>query len=218
MDNKNIQFVKSGITGGHYAFQSEKSDKPFTNKLTEAMLVELRPDDVVVDIGAYVGEYSLYAAQQGVKKVFAYEPTLATFKMLDKNTRKFPKIKPINAAVVGRSINSVELYVSQGIGVTNSIAKERGKAKTVTVPAVHYTKITKGATVVKIDCEGAEYEFDIIQPSLRAIILEFHPIVGVNWQSNAVQIMMAIRKSGFKPLIEPKFENGWDMHGAWVKK
>jgi FkbM family methyltransferase len=212
----NIQFVHSNITGGHYAFKSDKSDKPFVNKMTEALLIELNEKDIVVDIGAYVGEYSLYAARKGVKKIFAYEPTPQTFKVLSNNTKLYRVIKPINKAVTGqKGIKNIQLFTSKGIGVTNSIAKTKGTS--IIVPTIFYNQAIKNATVVKIDCEGAEYEFDIIQPKLRALTLEFHPITGVNWVQNAKHIMKNIRNAGFKPLKEPKFENGWDMHGTWVK-
>jgi FkbM family methyltransferase len=208
-------FVNSRITGGHFAFQTEKSDKPFTNKMTEAMLVKLVASDVVVDIGGYVGEFSLYASRQGVKNVTCFEPTPETFKLLSKNVAKFPNIKAVNAAIVGGSEKYVELFISKGVGVTNSIAKRKGTS--VKVKAVNYKEAVKNATVVKIDCEGAEYSFDIVQPKLRAIILEFHPITGVDWQSNAMEFMKTFKKKGFKPLAVPEFSNGWDMHTTWIK-
>lgn len=62
MKNK-IAWVSSKLTGGHWAFQTETAKSPSTNKLTEAKLVKLSDKDIVVDIGAYVGEYSLCAKQ-----------------------------------------------------------------------------------------------------------------------------------------------------------
>lgn len=214
---KKIEFVHSKMTGGHFAFQTENSKKPFINKMTEALMVKLLPSDVVVDIGAYVGEYSLIAARAGVKKVIAYEPTPDSFRLLKKNTKTYKNVLAINAAVSGRTYKSVNLFISSGIGVTNSIAKTN-KQKYIAVKAVNYAIAVKGATVVKIDCEGAEYEFNLLQPSLRAIIIEFHPIVHLDWQTAANLTMKQIRKAGFKALVEPKFKNGWDMHAAYVKK
>lgn len=213
MKNK-IVFVKSGITGGHFAFQTDKAKTPFTNKLTEAMMVPILPSDIVVDIGGYIGEYSLYAKRQGAKKVTVYEPTPDTFKLLSKNVNKLGIIA-VNKAVVGdKTIKNIELFISSGIGVTNSIAKKDRKARSTIVPAIHYDKAVKGATIVKIDVEGAEYSYHIVQPTLRAIILEFHPITGVDWQANARKIIKDIKAAGFKSLCEPGFTNGWDMHGA----
>ena len=208
--------VTDKVIGTYYAFQSDKSDKPFKNPMTVNRLIKLLPTDVVVDIGAYVGEYSMWAALQGVKRVISYEATPNTFKLLQKN--KLDKMTVINKAVVGDSSKSVDLFISKGIGVTNSIAKSSAKAGKIKVNAINYDKAVKSATVVKIDVEGAEYQYNLIKTNLRAIILEFHPIVNMNWQKEARRIMRDLRVHGYKSLAVPKFENGWDMAGCWVKK
>ena len=122
-----------------------------------------------------------------------------------------------NRAVVGDNRKSVNLFISKGVGVTNSIAKTDGKASYIQVPAIRYEDAIKKASVVKIDVEGAEYGYNIIQPHLRAIILEFHPIVGKNWQKAAFEIMNKIEASGFKPIMKPQFKHGWDVSGSWVR-
>lgn len=213
--SKIVKHVKSGFTGGHYAFQSEKSNKPFTNIMTECGMIKLRPDDVVADIGAYVGEYSIWASKQGVKKVLSYEATPETFQVLKMNQQ--PQMEVFNMAVCGDDSEFIDLYISSGIGVTNSIAKKGRKAGKVSVPAIRYEKALQNATVVKIDIEGAEYGLNIIQPQLRAMILEFHPIVGKPWKEMAEKIMSDVEAAGFKPLKRPTFANGWAMAGCWVK-
>ena len=47
---------------------------------------------------------------------------------------------------------------------------------------------------MKIDVEGAEYNYNIIQPQLRAIILEFHPLTKKDWEGMAYNIMNKIGK------------------------
>jgi FkbM family methyltransferase len=209
-----VVFINDPFTGGHYAIQKENSKNAFRNPMQSCKSVVLRPDDVVVDIGAYVGEYALYASKF-VKQVFAYEASPLTFEILKKNAK--PNIEMINKAVVGDDSTKVALYLSKGIGATNSIAKKQNKSSLIVVDAINYKEAVKNATVVKIDVEGAEYDYEIIQPNLRAIILEFHPIAGANWKENANRIMKEIAMAGFKPLMIPKFRNGWDTNSAWVK-
>lgn len=208
-------FIKSKVTGGHYTFINPKGGTPFTNKMTEAMLIKIRSDDIVADIGAYVGEYSLYAANSGAKTVMSFEASPNTFKVLQMNKKKNMQI--FNFAVVGDDRDEVQLYLSSGIGVTNSIVKKLRKSGNILVPAIKYEDVVRSATVVKIDVEGAEYTYNIIQPQLRAIIIEFHPIVGVDWKNNAEIIMSNLISSGFKCLIRPHFTSGWDLHGAWIR-
>ena len=215
MKEKQIVRVESKITGGHLALKNPETKNAFTNKMTEAMAVKLRPDDVIADIGGYVGEYSLYAHKQGVKQIYTYEPTPLTFNVLWRN--KKDNMQVFQKAVTGKTMESVKLFTSGGIGVTNSIAKSHRKAGVVEVPAIRYEDALRDANVVKIDVEGAEYEYNIIQPQLRAIIIEFHPITKTNWIGNAVKIMNDIKQAGFQALHEPKFENGWDCHASYVR-
>lgn len=215
MKEKQIVRIESKITGGHLALKNPESKNAFTNKMTEAMAVKLRSNDIVADIGGYVGEYSLYAHKQGVKKIYTYEPTPTTFNILLKN--KKDNMQVFQKAVTGKTMKSVNLFTSSGIGVTNSITKSHRKAGVVEVSAIRYEDALKDANVVKIDVEGAEYEYNIIQPQLRAIIIEFHPITKTDWISNALRIMNNIKKAGFKALHEPKFENGWDCHASYVR-
>src|SRR3990167_6652949 len=54
---------------------------------------EIKPKDTVIDIGAQIGAFSVYAAKKASKgKVIAYEPFLESFKILETN-RKLNKIK-----------------------------------------------------------------------------------------------------------------------------
>ena len=209
------EYINSKVTGGHYAFRNEGSKTAFTNKFTEAMLVDLKSTDIVADIGAYVGEYSLYCASQGVKEIRSYEPTPNTFRLLSKNKKK--NMSVYNMAVVGDDSENVMLHTSSGIGVTNSISKKLRKKNAISVPAIRYEDAVKDATVVKIDVEGAEYSYNIVQPHIRAYILEFHPMNDMNWKGRAFEIMNEIESNGFTPLAKPEFKHGWDLHGAWVR-
>lgn len=215
---KKIEYVKSSITGGHYAFKSETAKKPFCNPMGECISIELNNSDIVADIGAYVGEYSIYAARKGVKKVISYEATPDTFELLKQNTIKYNNIELNNLAVVGGLQKECFLYISKGLGATNSIAKTSRKASRIKVPTINYKDAISSATVVKIDVEGAEYWFDIVQPNLRAIILEFHPLVKRDWRLMANNIMDKIKAAGFQCIKYPTFKNGWAMNSSWLRK
>jgi hypothetical protein len=56
--------------------------------------------DRVVDIGANIGVYSLWAARRGAR-VTAYEPAPNTFPHLIANVSRASQITPVQAAVVG---------------------------------------------------------------------------------------------------------------------
>ena len=212
--NKSV-YVKSKFTGGHYAMKTERSLKPFQNPMGVNSSIKLNDLDIVADIGAYVGEYSIWASKK-VKKVYSYEPTPYTFEVLKMNKKHNMEI--FNSAVVGNDNKHIDLFISKGIGVTNSTVKSQSKAGAIKVNAIKYENAIKDATVVKIDVEGGEYSFDIIQPQLRAIILEFHPIVKKPWKKWAYKIMENLEDAGFKSVSKkPAFKHGWDLTGSWVR-
>ena len=116
-----IVTVNDSVIGQYKAFQTSNSKKAFKNPMSINRSISLLSSDIVADIGAYIGEFSLYAAQSHVTKVRSYEATPQTFQLLKQNAR--PPMEIINKAVVGNDSPFVRLYLSKGVGVTNSIAK-----------------------------------------------------------------------------------------------
>jgi FkbM family methyltransferase len=202
------------VPGGHRVIWDGRRE-PFITPTREFNSVPLRHSDVVVDIGAYVGTYAIRCARFPVRRVVAYEPTPRTFAILA--LTRLPNLECVPAAVVPDERPAVDLFVSRGIGVTNSLVLSRRKAGAITVPAVAYARAVAGATVVKIDVEGAEYTYPIVQPSLRAIIIDFHPIPGRDWVGRARQVMDGFGAAGFTPVVVPDFSNGWTRAASFVR-
>lgn len=213
-DELRYKHVQGGnVPGGHNVI-CDGDKPPFITPMAECNAIELRHSDVVVDLGAYVGTYAIRCARFPVKKVIAYEPTPSTYRLL--SLTKLPNMEVLQRAVVGDDSKEIAFYISKGIGVTNSIVESGSKSPTV-VPATRYEDAVREATIVKIDVEGGEYGYKrIVQPNLRAIIIDFHP-VGSNWKSNAERIIADIENAGFKPVISPKWDNGWTRAGCWLR-
>lgn len=123
-----------------------------------------------------------------------------------------------NCAVVADDSSFVDLFISKGVGVTNSIAKAKGSS--IRVPAKRYQDVIGCATVVKIDVEGAEYSYPIVEnlEHLRAITIEWHPISGnPKWREQCNELMNRIEQRGFDCLYRPSFSHGWDCNCAFVR-
>jgi FkbM family methyltransferase len=210
-----IKHVQGGnVPGGHEVFVTEKGNA-FITPMKECNSIPLEPWDVVVDIGAYVGTYAIRCARHPVRKVTAYEPTPETFEVLSRIS--LPNMTQVQAAVTAGDQDTVSLFISKGIGVTNSCILTQNKGDVVEVPAVRYEDAVRGATIVKIDVEGAEYSYPIVQPSLRALIVDFHPIPGKNWIAVADRMIEEFLDHGFRPVIEPKWDCGWTRAGSWIR-
>lgn len=212
---KLIEKIQSKMLGEYFALRNEKTSKPFKNPMKSCTLVELNKNDIVIDIGAYIGEYSIYAAQR-VKKVISYEASPETFKVLKMNKKENMYI--YNKAIVGNKSDYVKLFLSKGIGATNSIVKSKNKAGYINIKALNFNEAIKDATIIKIDVEGAEYNYDFnyAVKRVRGIILEFHPVDN-NWKEKANKIMDNIISANFKCLLRPKFNNGWDTNSSFIR-
>jgi FkbM family methyltransferase len=148
-----------------------------------------RRGDRVIDIGANVGIYSLWAERRGATVIAAYEPGPDAFAALASNVAD-RRVAPIHAAVVGKSqTGSVDLFVHGERSTRNTVVgREIGSGapleQRVTVPAVPIHEVlAEPCDLLKIDCEGAE--FDIMASAstcslrrIERIILEFHRTVG----------------------------------------
>jgi FkbM family methyltransferase len=73
----------------------------------------LRPGDVVVDVGANIGYYSILAASRinHHGKILAFEPVSSTYSRLRRNVQRIPSVEPYQMAC-GDEDGFVEIYVS----------------------------------------------------------------------------------------------------------
>jgi len=204
-----------GVPGGHNVIH-KAGKKPFITPSKEFHSIALRHSDVVVDIGAYVGTYSLICARFPVKQVTAYEPTPFSFSILNK--MKLKNLKVIQAAIVHDDKKESRLFISKGIGVTNSLTLSLRKKEAIVVPAINYTKAIKNASIVKIDIEGGEYVLPIVQPHVRAYLIDFHPVPGYAWLKKANEIIEELKDNGYKTIVKPDFSCGWTRAGSWEKE
>ncbi len=211
------------VPGGHNVIYRDNDKNPFITPMRECNSIALKHTDVVVDIGAYVGTYAIRAARFPVKKVTAYEPTKQTYDIL--KLSEMSNLEVIRAAIVGDpELKTVELNVSKGIGVTNSLVHgATSKAFTETVQAISYEEATKDATIVKIDVEGAEYQYSgkLVQPKMRAIVLDFHklPKAQGDWVAKSNLLIEEMLDHDFKVVIQPVFDgSGWLQAGSWIRE
>jgi FkbM family methyltransferase len=205
------------VPGGHLCILN-RNGNTFITPMKECNSIELKYTDIVVDIGCYVGTYSIRCARFPVCKITAYEPTPSSFAIMEKTP--LPNLENIQAAIIGDNRKFMDLHLSKGIGVTNSLVESSAKPESVRVRAINYKDAVKGATIVKIDIEGGEYDIpvtDFIQDSMRAIIVDFHP-VGKDWIQKAEAIISEIESHGFVAVVKPIWDGTiWTRAGSWIR-
>lgn len=158
----------------------------------EAFLTEIRPNDVVWDVGASYGIYSIFSAMMATKgKIYAFEPEASTHKMLIKNI-KFNNLRNISTIQAALSDKKGEalLYRAESANIgTHSLTKrtdypvsKKGVIiKTLTGDGLLSDNGIESPNLIKIDVEGAEmnvlYGMRKILKSkeLRVLQIEIHP-------------------------------------------
>ena len=139
-------------------------------------------DGIVLDIGANVGIFSIYASLLGAKKVIAYEPEedngIILKKNVEANNLTNIELRPF---AVSSKEETFEIYKSQGATKRIDYAPGVDWPKQ-TVKAQNINKILgelKEVAVMKLDCEGAEYDIlaGATSENLKKcayIVVEFH--------------------------------------------
>lgn len=118
--------------------------------------------DTIIDIGANVGMFILYASIRNPNaKIFAYEPCVQTYKQLEKNTFYLSNVKCFNAALGNGS--PLFFYNTGSSGHNLFYQQNESELPTETTPTVSYKLTTifndnkiNGKYFIKIDCEGGE--------------------------------------------------------------
>ena len=118
-------------------------------------------NDVVVDVGAHVGKYTLYASKLAKKgKIIAIEPNKESFKTLIENLKlnNCKNVKAYNVATFDKKCK-LKLWVTKDEGRSSVIEKRGNNFEIVTAFSLSHiledNKIKK-VDWMKIDVEGAE--------------------------------------------------------------
>ena len=123
----------------------------------------LRPGMTVLDLGANLGMYTLRALRKGCR-VFSYEPTPRTCRLLQQNIKVNGFLESgrshVVAAAVSDTCGNVEFFEIPGMCGHNSIYEEDRETRSITVPTVTLDSQIEEigrVDVIKMDIEGAEY-------------------------------------------------------------
>ncbi|ADB57586.1 FkbM family methyltransferase [Archaeoglobus profundus] len=158
----------------------------------------------ILDVGASIGDSSIWFIHKGAKKVFAYEPNPKLYEILKKNIKinnLSGKIIPENYAV-GISKKKAKMKIPwYGAGSIYGIFKcENLEEVDVTVVPINEILENKNIDIIKLDCEGCEYEIlDYLIKSgkldnLEGVVFECHYI---NNSLNPERMIHALTKYGY---------------------
>lgn len=180
--------------------------------------MKFKPGDVVIDIGAHVGVISIYLAKKYGVNVYAFEPVMENYERLianidansgvyriwDQDANGGRYVAPMPRAVTGDGL-PVEIRTNLATNSAGSSAwispNDKEGEGVVTVESITLTDIIDKCglrynnsypiRLLKIDCEGAEY--DILENTPADVLAKIESVRG-EFHTNK-----RLRKAGHKP-------------------
>jgi FkbM family methyltransferase len=165
--------LKGGLSNGEIV-------NIFVNKVYHKFPVKGK---IVIDVGANIADSCIYFVLRGAESVVGVEPLLENYKTAQENIRLNNYSSKINVLLAGCSAEegSINIDPHKGIG----IQIQNGKKVSNAIPLLTLEQILRQAnvdkreTVLKIDCEGCEYDIissasDDVLKRFSYILIEYH--------------------------------------------
>ena len=196
--------------------------------------MQIRPNDIVIDIGANQGVFTCYAAYHGAR-VYAFEPFPQSFETLRENVRSNGFEKSVTAtpwAIAGQNGTANLIYTDSLGGVMNSInlaycqKKNIDMQQQIAVPCYTLAQIIEDMKIdrirlCKIDCEGAELDIlkQVTEKELRKIdsfVIEYHSEsydlqelieLMLNWGTHQISFADEVG-----PMLKMAGQSAWGFH------
>ena len=177
----------------------------------------IEKDEIVLDVGAYVGSFSIAAARKA-KKVLAIEPNPKNYTCLQANVSKFANVQTVRKGV-WNSKKKLKLYLDPRYPVAHSVVIPPGdKFIEIEVDTLDNIASELGfdkPDFIKINIEGAELEAlqgaEQVLKSAKKVVIDAHHVRdgGPTWRL----VYQLLEAKGFKTCVAKETETVY----AWKK-
>lgn len=142
--------------------------------------------DTVIDIGAHIGIFAARAAPLA-RRVLSFEPAPDNFALLLENLASFPNVQPFRKAAFGERGTGALILTADP--ASHSLHRggspfEVGEVdvECITLADIFRENAVDRCGLLKLDCEGAEYEIipsipGDLWPRIDRVSLEYHPVL-----------------------------------------
>jgi len=207
-----------------------RTDSTDLMALTHVWLIEeyskhdfqIKKTDTVIDIGAHIGLFSLYASQNCTEgKVFAFEPIKENYGILELNKKlnNFSNIQSENCAI-SKLTSKITLYQSNDESGHSKFIQTDNPVEVASKSLNDFFKENRleSVNLLKLDCEGSEYEIidsleDKYFEMIEKMIIEYH-LVDSN-PKLLKKLKNKLKSHSYEISIEPLFK---DIGFLYAKK
>lgn len=140
----------------------------------------------VVDAGANVGFFTLYALRNGAKKIYSIEPDTNAFFHLQKNFINVSEVTLLNKALTTDCLGTVFYHAEDSVASSQQNFGNSTIASIVeTIDVESILRVEDTINMLKLDVEGSEVNVlnslpDVCFNKINQIFVEFHGFHGVN--------------------------------------
>ncbi|MFC7227998.1 FkbM family methyltransferase [Salinirubellus salinus] len=199
----------------HFLTDSYSEFRRFRDLVSERdviteVLESLEPADVFYDVGANIGMYTCFVANElGADRIVAFEPHEESVDRLRENLQH----NNLDAKIIPVALSDIEGKVDLAVAGDQVGEGEHAIATGRTARTVE-VEVNRGdglidrcdlpePTVIKIDVEGAEFAVlnglrSTLQESCRLVFCEIHPRKIQNFDANEGDVYKLLRSYGFE--------------------
>ena len=180
---------------------------------------EINEKDLVIDIGANSGFFSIFAAKKALKgTVVSFEPVPELVSKIKRNIylNNISNIKLEQIGISNKEGHS-EFYVSKTHNGCHSLFKRDNSdskiiIKTMKLEDYCFKNNIQKINLLKIDCEGAEYTIfnslstAFLKNNIEKIAMEYHDVINNNKHEEIVNLLTS---NGFSTKVLGDFNSGY---------
>ena len=200
-DEFELEYYSLNSHSNHAPTRLTRSGKIWEKKLYNFYKENLKPNDIVYDVGSYIGTHTLPFAKF-CKFVVAFEPNLQIYDCLVKNIElnNINNVLALNQAVgLGNTLDFFERNDGTSRFSNKKIIGNKTEKTTIRLDHLYPLCLTKTDRVnlIKIDVEG--HEFDVLEGA-RLLIEKNKPIILIEvFKKNKNKLMNWCFENNYKP-------------------